>query len=237
MGVDRDIEYFVFLLIVKWVLRKRDPFFFFLLFPMLLQYYWVFFLFFSWKCLVLVGTVCSVLFEANGSASSHSASFTLSPSTAQAVGPVSLWPFGCLCHPSTVTDIILFWCMAKEEQSRRQQSSWCFIMIGSCSAICRILTPKKTLGHPYALHCISWTSSGLHIVWFTLSFAFTTSRVGEIWGHKHNEWFSDSSLVPFGLRNRRVCALVFFLFLFDGEQGSENLKRVESVFRSPSSLS
>lgn len=30
MGVDRDIEYFVFLLIVKWVLRKRDPFFFFL---------------------------------------------------------------------------------------------------------------------------------------------------------------------------------------------------------------
>lgn len=48
-----------------------------------------------------------------------------------------------------------------------------------------------------------------------------------------------SFLIPFGLRSRRICVLLcLFLLLFDEkEQGSKNLKRAESVFRSPTSLS
>lgn len=69
------------------------------------------------------------------------------------------------------------------------------------------------------------------------------------WGRSEGTYIKSdtrfSSLIQFGLRSRRICAFLvfvnflvfFFFFLFDEkDQRSENIKRAQSVFRSPSSL-
>lgn len=170
--------------LVTWELRREATGFSFLFFPVLLTSLGFLLSFFSLKLPSLGGDSELHLVWSRWFRHRHDASFALSPFTAQAVGPGYWWHLGCLCHPSAVTDIILFWSVTGwgKRSTAAGGRCWCFIVIGPCSTITRMMTPKKRRELPHSSHCISWTGCGAYIV-------FNLSWVGEIQGHKHREWF------------------------------------------------
>lgn len=84
----------------------------------------------------------SIFSEANGLAASHWAFFALSFFHNPCTGSSQCSDLcGCLCHPSTVTDMILFWCVTGAGKGRRRakrqagKQGRCFIMTGPGSAM------------------------------------------------------------------------------------------------------